>query len=221
MMHDLAKLVMDFVQSYGVAAVFILMTAESCLIPIPSEVTMPFAGFMAGQGLLSFPEVVIAGAVGNLVGSLLAYWLGSAKGEPWTLAAIRRWGKWLLVKESDYEKGKIWLIRYGKPVAFFSRLLPIVRTYVSLPAGIAKTNLWSFAGLTFLGSLIWSTLLAYAGYQLGQNWTLIEPWFRKFQYVIIAVIVLAIAAYVWSHLRRRGEEKQTAEEEKTTSQEIS
>ncbi len=217
-MTALANALMGIIQSYGVFAVFLLMTAESCLIPLPSEVTMPFAGVMAGRGLLSFPAVVIVGAVGNLVGSLLAYWLGYAKGEPWTRTAIRRWGKWLLVKESDFDKGKDWLVRYGSIVAFFSRLMPIVRTFVSLPAGIAKINLWSFAVFTFVGSLFWSGVLAYLGLKLGQNWTLIEPYFRQFQYVIAALIVLAVAAYIWSHLRRRASEKQAKE---PASEEIS
>lgn len=212
MMSLLADALIKVIQSYGVLAVFILMTAESCLIPLPSEVTMPFAGFMAARGHLNFVVVVLVGAVGNLVGSLLAYWLGYAKGEAWTRYAIRRWGKWLLIKESDFDKGKDWLSRYGSPVVFVSRLLPIVRTFVSLPAGIARNNIYSFSILTFLGSLFWSGVLAWLGLQLGANWTAIEPVFRKFQYVIIALVVLAVAAYIWTHLKRRSEKSVPSEE---------
>lgn len=203
-MEILANALTSIIQSYGVLAVFILMTAESCLIPIPSEVTMPFAGFLVGQGILNFPLVVLVGTLGNLAGSLLAYWLGYAKGEPWIRTAIRKWGKWLLLKESDFDKGKDWLTRYGSPVVFVSRLLPIVRTFVSLPAGVAKNNIVSFSILTFIGSLLWSTLLAWLGLQLGANWTAIEPVFRKFQYVIAGLIILAVAVFIWSHLKRRG-----------------
>ncbi len=206
-MEFLANTLTNIIQSYGVFAVFILMTAESCLIPIPSEVTMPFAGFLAGRGMINLPLVIVIGAVGNLVGSLLAYWLGYAKGEPWIRYAIRRWGKWLLVKESDFDKGKSWLIRYGNPVIFVSRLLPIVRTFISLPAGIAKTNLTAFSILTLIGSLFWSALLAWLGYKLGENWTAIEPIFRQLQYVIIALFVLGVIVYIWSHLRRRESER--------------
>jgi membrane protein DedA with SNARE-associated domain len=212
-MKMIADLLTNLIQSYGVFAVFILMTAESCLIPIPSEVTMPFAGFLAGRGILSFPLVIAVGSVGNLAGSLLAYWLGYAKGEPWIRAAIRKWGKWLLLKESDFDKGKLWLERYGSPVVFVSRLLPIVRTFVSLPAGIAKNNIVSFSILTFIGSLLWTTLLAWLGLQLGVNWTAIEPYFRQLQYVIAGLILIAIAVYIWSHLKRREQDRKAASEE--------
>jgi membrane protein DedA with SNARE-associated domain len=212
-MKLLADFLTSIIQSYGVFAVFLLMTAESCLIPIPSEVTMPFAGFLAGRGILSFPVVVLVGAVGNLAGSLLAYWLGAAKGEPWIRTAIRKWGKWLLLKESDFDKGKLWLERYGNPVVFVSRLLPIVRTFVSLPAGIAKNNIVSFSVLTFIGSLLWSTLLAWLGLKLGENWTSIEPYFRQFQFVIAGLILVAIAVYIWSHLKRRDQDRKEASKE--------
>jgi membrane protein DedA with SNARE-associated domain len=210
-MSGFIEVLSNIIQSYGLIAVFGLMTAESALIPLPSEVTMPFAGFLAGRGLLDFTLVILVGAIGNLVGSLLSYWLGYAKGEAWIRIAIRKWGKWFLVKESDFDHGKNWLARYGSIVAFVSRLLPIIRTYVSLPAGIAKIKLLPFSILTFLGSFIWSGALAYVGLKLGQNWTEIEPFFRKFQYVIIVLIVLAIAFYVWSHLRRRSQERLAAQ----------
>ena len=210
-MSGIVDALIRLIQSYGVFAVFGLMTAESALIPLPSEVTMPFAGFLAGRGYLNFPLVILVGAVGNLVGSLLSYWLGYAKGESWIRIAIRKWGKWFLVKESDIDHGKDWLARYGNVVVFISRLLPIVRTYVSLPAGIAKTKLAPFSILTFLGSFFWSGALAYLGLKLGQNWTAIEPYFRKFQYAIVALIILAILFYIWSHLRRRSQERLAAQ----------
>lgn len=202
-MKIIGDLLTNAIQNYGLIAVFLLMTAESALIPIPSEVTMPFAGFMAGKGLISFPLIIILGAFGNLAGSLLSYWLGYTKGEDWTRMAIRKWGKWFLVKESDFDKGKHWLAHFGGLVAFFSRLLPIVRTYVSLPAGIARINLFSFSALTFIGSLIWSGFLAWLGLKLGQNWTAIEPYFRKFQILILVAIIIAVYFYIRAHLKHR------------------
>lgn len=192
------------VEHYGLLAVFFLMTAESALIPIPSEITMPFAGFMAGRGLISFWLAVSVGALANLTGSLLAYWLGYKKGEAWVRGAIKRWGKWLLIREEEFDKAKLWFNKYGQWVAFTSRLLPVVRTFISLPAGISKMNLKLFSALTLLGSFLWSAFLAYLGLKLGQNWLTIEPYFRKFQILIAALGVSALAFYVWSHLKRRN-----------------
>lgn len=193
----------SLISAYGVWAVFVLMTAESALIPIPSEVTMPFAGFLAGRGVLDFWLVVFIGAFGNLMGSLLAYWLGFAKGEEWVRLAIRKWGKWLLIREHEYDKAKDWFQKYGQAVAFTSRLLPIVRTFISLPAGIARMNLPIFSILTFVGSFVWSAFLAWLGLKLGQNWLSIEPYFRKFQIVIVGLGVLAVFFYIRTHLKRR------------------
>jgi len=194
----------NFIESYGLFAVFILMTAESALIPIPSEVTMPFAGFMASRGLINFWSAVTVGAFANLAGSLLAYWVGFTKGEVWVKVAIRRWGKWLLIKESEFERAKEWLHNYGTWVAFGSRLLPVVRTFISLPAGIAKMNLPLFSLLTFLGSFIWSAFLAYLGLKFGQNWLSIEPYFRKFQFLIVGIGLLGVILYIRSHLRNKS-----------------
>ena len=206
-MEEITKFFVDnltsLISSYGVVAVFVLMTAESALIPIPSEITMPFAGFLAGRGILDFWLVVFIGALGNLSGSLLAYWLGYAKGEEWVRFAIRKWGKWLLMREEEYDKAKAWYIKYGQAVTFTSRLLPIVRTFISLPAGIAKMNLTYFSVLTFIGSFIWSAFLAWLGLKLGQNWLSIEPYFRKFQIVIVGLGLLAVFFYIRTHLRRR------------------
>lgn len=193
------------IESYGLAAVFVLMTAESSLIPIPSEITMPFAGFLVGLGQMNFWVVVFVGALGNLLGSLLSYWLGYAKGEEWVRVAIRRWGKWLLIKEAEYDKAKSWFQKYGQGITFVSRLLPVVRTFISLPAGIAKMDLKLFSLLTFLGSFVWSGVLTYVGVKLGQNWTALEPYFRKFQFAIIGLFAVAFILYIWSHLKRRNE----------------
>jgi len=195
----------SLINSYGLLAVFVLMTAESALIPIPSEITMPFAGFMAGMGVFDFWTAVALGALGNLVGSLLAYWLGYAKGEDWVRFAIRRWGKWLLIREHEYDKSKAWYQKYGQGITFASRLLPIVRTFISLPAGIARMNLTLFSLLTFIGSFLWSAVLAYVGLKLGENWLSIEPFFRKFQFVIVGLGVLAVAFYIYTHIKRRKE----------------
>lgn len=206
-MNEITKIVIEtltsLISTYGVVSVFVLMTLESALIPIPSEITMTFAGFLAGAGVFNFWLIVFVGALGNLAGSLLAYWLGYVKGEEWVRAAIRKWGKWLLIREEEFDRAKTWFGKYGQGVTFVSRLLPIVRTFISLPAGIAKMNLSLFSVLTFIGSFFWSGVLAYLGLKLGQNWLLVEPYFRKFQLVIILAFLGAIAFYLWVHLKRR------------------
>lgn len=206
-MEEITKFLIEnltlFIESFGLWAVFILMVAESALIPAPSEVTIPFAGFLAGRGAMDFWRVVFIGAFGNLVGSLLAYWLGYTKGEEWVREAIRKWGRWLLIKELEYEKAKKWLHERGQWVVFGSRLLPIVRTFISLPAGIARIDIRLFSLLTFIGSFIWALFLAYLGLKLGQNWLVIEPYFRKFQFIIIGTGIAAVGIYIRTHIRRR------------------
>lgn len=202
-MEIIVQILTKIIEQYGLFAVFILMTAESALIPIPSEVTMPFAGFMAGRGILNFWLAVTVGAFANLTGSLLAYWLGYTKGESWVRVAIKKWGKWLLIKEEEFDKAKEWFKKYGQIVTFTSRLLPVVRTFISLPAGISKMNLPLFSVLTFIGSFLWSAFLAYLGLKLGQNWQTIEPFFRKFQFLIIGLGFLGVFLYIRAHLKHR------------------
>jgi membrane protein DedA with SNARE-associated domain len=202
--HFFVQNLTTLIDAYGLIAVFVLMTAESALIPIPSEVTMPFAGFLASRGVINFWAAVIIGASGNLFGSLLAYWLGFVKGEGWVRLAIKKWGKWLLIKESEFDKAKSWFQEYGQWVTFGSRLLPVVRTFISLPAGIARMSLPLFSVLTFVASFIWSIFLAFLGLKLGQNWLAIEPYFRRFQFLIVGIGVFVIGLYFWRHLKRKS-----------------
>jgi len=209
-MHEITKLLSEylttFISDFGIVAVFLLMTAESALIPIPSEITMPFAGFLAGRGVLNFWLCVFIGAFGNLAGSMLAYWLGYYLREEWVRSAIKKWGKYLLLHEKDFDLSLKWFSKYGEGVTFGSRLLPIVRTFISLPAGIAEMKRKKFIPLTFLGSFLWTYLLTYMGLKLGQNWMALEPVFRKFQYLIIAVFVILAFLYIKRHLKQSKKE---------------
>lgn len=201
-MQAITQILTALISAYGYAAVFVLMTLESALIPIPSEVTMTFAGFLSGIGILNIWVAVLIGALGNLIGSLLAFWLGKAMGEEWIRVAIKKWGKWILVHEKDFDTSLKWFKKYGQGITFGSRLLPIVRTFISLPAGIADMNIVKFGIFTFVGSFLWSGVLAYLGLKLGQNWEIIYPYFRRFQFAIIELIVLAVAYYIYRHLKR-------------------
>lgn len=157
------------------------MTVESALVPMPSEVTMPFAGSL---GIFNFWVLVIIGTLGNLAGSLLAYALGYL-GESYVLKFIRSYGKYVLIREKEFEHARVLFNRWGEPIVFVSRILPAIRTYISLPAGIAKMDLKKFIVYTTVGSFIWSAFLTYLGVILGSNWHVISQYFHYFDALII------------------------------------
>lgn len=202
----LTQLIISVINQTGYLGIFVLMTAESALIPIPSEVTMTFAGYLSSTGQFNIYLVIFIGALANLFGSILAYWLGFWGQEAVVRALIRKYGKYLLITEHEFNRSEKWFRQYGEKITFFSRVLPIIRTFISLPAGIAHMNFWRFCVLTFLGSLIWSSLLTYTGFILGKNWESIRVYYQKFEYLIIFAIV-AIAVYYLAHkllkLRRK------------------
>ncbi len=201
MLEHLSSLIIQLIQTTGYIGVFVLMTLESALIPIPSEVTMPFAGFLVNKGVLSFPMVVFAGAFGNLAGSLIAYYIGFYFKQSFIIRMINKYGKLLLITEEDYRTAVSWFHKYGMSVVFFSRLLPAVRTFISLPAGHAKMNVVKFSIYTFIGSLLWSGVLAYIGVYLGSKWHSLESYFRKFDLLIVVVFVVLVALYINHKLR--------------------
>ncbi len=202
---SIAHLIVQFISQTGYVGIFLLMTAESALIPIPSEITMPFAGFLAFQGKLNLAAIILVGALANLVGSLLAFALGWWGEEHLVRQLIKKYGKYLLISEHEYDRSEIWFRKYGEKIVFISRVLPIVRTFISFPAGIAEMNIVKFSLFTFFGSLIWSAFLAYIGVALGKNWNSIEVYYRKFEYLVIfAVIALAVyyLYHKWKKLRK-------------------
>src|SRR3990167_2595418 len=206
----LTQLIISVIKSAGYTGIFLLMAAESALIPIPSEVTMPFAGYLASIGQFNFLAVVLVGAFANLFGSLLAYYLGYYGGETVVRQIIRSYGKYVLISENELNRSESWFRKYGDKIVFFSRILPIVRTFISLPAGIAKMNVWKFSIFTLIGSLIWSVLLTYVGFVLGQNWHSLEVYYRKFEIFIVIVVLSATGYYVYhkiSHVISRKEKK--------------
>lgn len=209
MLELLSKVIIDLIQSTGYFGVFLLMTVESALIPFPSEITMPFAGFLAQQGVLSFWPVVLAGTIGNLIGSLIAYGLGYFLEETVILTLIARFGKLLLITEHEYMRARHWFNKYGSSIAFFSRLLPAVRTFISLPAGLAEMNLWKFSLYTTLGSFLWSLFLTSVGFYLGENWHSLEPYYQKFELVIGAIVIVFVLWYVNHKLKLVRFDKKT------------
>jgi membrane protein DedA with SNARE-associated domain len=188
----------DVVAAWGLPGVFVLMTLESACIPVPSEAIMLFAGFAVSQGDMSFVGAVAAGVLGNVVGSWLAYWAGLYGGRPF----IDRWGKYILLRHHHLELAERWFDRWGAPTVFFSRMLPIVRTFISLPAGMARMPFWRFTLYTLLGCIPWVILLTWIGVEAGDNWETIERQLKWLDYIVVAAIVGVIVWLVVRRLRR-------------------
>jgi membrane protein DedA with SNARE-associated domain len=207
MEQQILNFITSVYQALSWPGVVILMAIESACIPLPSEIIMPLAGWMliADKGL-GMPFLFLAGfcgAVGNVLGSLVAYWVGAKGGVP----ILMRWGKYILIFPHDIERASRWFAKYGDRITFISRLLPAVRTFISLPAGIARMNIWKFTGYAFLGSFVWSIALTYGGYVLGQNWERLREVMRPFDYPILGIILILIGLFIWTRLRRRAAEK--------------
>jgi membrane protein DedA with SNARE-associated domain len=199
----------DLVIHYGYLAVFVLMLGESAALPIPSEIVMPFAGAFCDPALvqqlspgaspLSLPLVIAAGAAGNLAGSLIAYGVGRAGGPP----LLRRLKDNRYLGHGKLERAERWFNEHGNVTVFTSRLLPVVRTFISLPAGAAEMPLVSFSIYTIVGSAIWSAMLAIVGYLLGSQWHVLDQIIAPIGYAIAALLV--VAAGVWIlRVRRRA-----------------
>ncbi|GBC86799.1 putative membrane protein [bacterium HR12] len=193
------------------------MVLESACVPVPSEVTMLFGGalvtapFLAEHQQLDLWGVVAAGTAGNVVGSWLAYWAGSAGGRP----LVERWGRYLLIRPHEIDRAHDWFERYGQAAVFVGRLLPVVRTFISLPAGVVRMRFWRFTLYTVLGCLPWSLLLAGLGYLLGERWETVEAVFRPIAWAIAAALVVAGVWFVRRRVRQiRAEEaaRRTLEE---------
>ncbi len=187
----------DFIEAVGYPGIFLLMTLESMFVPVPSEIVMTFGGWLAYDGVLSLFWVGMAGTLGCVMGSMIGYWIGQYGGR----AFIRKYGKYLLLKESSIDAAEVWFKKYGAIAVFGTRLLPVVRTFISIPAGIAKMPFLSFVVLTFLGSLPWCYALAYAGYLLGANYESISGYFGIL--TVLVVIVAAVLLIYFIYVRRR------------------
>jgi membrane protein DedA with SNARE-associated domain len=181
-----------FIASHGLEAVFLLMVLESACIPVPSEVTMIYAGYLVSQGSMNFVAAVVVGTVANLIGSLIA-WAAGAYGVDAVLVRTEH-------NRRRVEQAQSWFERYGTPTVFFARLLPVVRTFISLPAGVARMPLGRFSVLTVLGSLPWCIMLVAVGDVAGANW---DTWHRRFGYLDYVVVAAVLAAAAWLVLRQR------------------
>ena len=198
------------ISTLGYPGIIALMAIESALIPLPSEVIMPFSGFLVSQGRFSLLGVATAGAFGNLLGSWLAYAIGYFGHERLVKKLVRNYGKFILLTEEEFDAAVNLFHKYGQWVAAAARVLPALRTIISLPAGISKLPFIKFSVLTFVGSFIWSYFLAYLGVKLGENWEVLRPYFRKFDIIIVLALIISIAAYIYLKLGKRKPRAQKA-----------
>jgi len=196
MVEWLSNLVIAWIDASGYWGVFLTMAVESACIPFPSEVIMPFAGFVVSEGKMALWAITLAGALGNLAGSIVAYLVGAFGGRPF----LERYGKYLLVSHKKLEWADSWFNRYGSKAVFFSRMLPVIRTFISLPAGIARMNFLKFVVYTLIGAVPWCLLLGYIGVLLGPQWERIKPYFHILD---ILVAIAVVGAVVYLVLRRR------------------
>jgi membrane protein DedA with SNARE-associated domain len=193
----LAGFIIGAISSLGYTGIVLLMAIESACIPLPSEIIMPFAGYLVYRGELDLWLVAAAGAFGCVLGSLLAYWVGAVGGRP----LAEKYGRYILVSAHDLQTADRWFQRRGDIIILVGRLLPLVRTFIALPAGVARMPLLKFILYTFIGSFIWCWALAWIGVRLGERWHALEPWFHRFDALIVIAVLLGCAWYVWRHLR--------------------
>lgn len=204
LIEPVIELMEHWVEDYGYPAIFVLMLLESALVPFPSEVTMLAGGFYAAEGSLDLFWVGAAGVMGNMVGSWIAYALGRKTGR----ALLDRYGRYILIRRHDIDRAEVWWDKHGEAATFFSRLLPVIRTFISLPAGIAKMPLGKFSVYTFLGVVPWTYGLAYLGVVLGENWERVLGYFDLPTLLIAGTLVVVVG--IW-YLRRRKQQKALAE----------
>jgi membrane protein DedA with SNARE-associated domain len=191
------------ISTSGYPGLALVMFLENVFPPIPSEVILPLAGSLVPGGRFTLLGVTITGAAGSVVGALTFYALGHLWGEDRVRELIRRYGKWLTISEKDYDTALAWFNRYGEGVIFFGRMVPIVRSLVSIPAGIAGMRLARFGVYTAIGTGLWSFLLALAGYLLGRNWPLVSAWLARYEKAVAVIIAAAIIVFLVRRLWQR------------------
>jgi membrane protein DedA with SNARE-associated domain len=189
--------IMTIISTLGYGGVVLLMAIESACIPLPSEIIMPFAGFLVYKGEMVLWMVALAGAIGCVLGSIPAYYVGLYGGRP----LADKYGKYVLISKKDLDMADRWFAQHGEIIIFIARLLPAVRTFIAFPAGVARMNMPKFMIYTFIGSFIWCWLLALAGMKFGEHWVDLKVYFHQFHYVIVAAGLVFMAWYLRRHFQ--------------------
>jgi len=200
-LKPIAHWVMIQIETLGYAGVAALMAIESACIPLPSEIIMPFSGYLVSTGKMNLHGASIAGAFGCAVGSAVAYYAGMLGGRPF----VEKYGRYVLIRARDIDKADRWFNKYGEAAVFISRLLPVIRTFISFPAGVSKMNFPRFLAYSFVGSVPWCYFLAYVGKVLGENWQSIKGYFHGADAVIGVVLLGGFVFWLYHHLKPEKE----------------
>jgi len=208
LMEQVRLVIEQIMQTLGYPGIALIMLVENVFPPIPSELVMPLAGFLVASGTFSFPGAIAAGTIGSVAGAVILYYIGMFAGEPLVRPFIRNYGKWFLLSEADLDRSLVIFTRHGDSMVFFGRVIPLIRSLISLPAGMNRMPLLRFLLLTTAGSAIWTTLLTVAGYILGANWSTVVEFIGQYQRFVLALLVLIVVAFVVRRviqLRGRGQ----------------
>jgi membrane protein DedA with SNARE-associated domain len=202
MIQSIIDWLVNAISTIGYPGVFISVFLESFFAPIPSEIILPFSGFVASTGKMDLVFVIVIATVAAYLGSLPFYFIGKW-GEKPVINFINKYGKYLFIQQKDVDKVFGAFDKYGKGVVFFGRLIPMIRTLISFPAGVSKMQFARFSMYTLFGSLTWNILLTYAGYQLGDHWSVVSKWIEKYQNVILVLIIIAVLLYIIRGIKSR------------------
>lgn len=202
--------IIDIISRLGYVGIAALMAIDSANIPVPSEITMPFAGYLVTTGRFTFWGAVMAGTIGSTVGSLISYWIGVKGGR----AFVEKYGKFVLISKRDLARGDRLFAKWGNAIAFFARVVPVVRTFISLPAGITRMPIMQFTIYTFAGSLLWSWVLVYFGQVVGENYAQVRERFHGIDVVVVILLALLFVAWVVHFIREIRQERKEARETK-------
>lgn len=203
MLSSLATWVQDVIEQLGYLGVALLVVLENIFPPIPSEIVLPFAGFVAQQGSESVVLMILAATVGSVIGALIMYWIAAVIGDERLHAFTRRFGKWVQIREADLTRAEEWFDRHAMSAVLVGRCVPLIRSVVSIPAGFRRMKLIPYIAYTFLGSLVWNIALVGAGAALGENWERVEPVVATFQWIVIVVILAGLARLAYVVVQRR------------------
>ena len=203
MFSSLATWVQDVIEHFGYLGVALLVVLENVFPPIPSEIVLPFAGFVAQQGSYSVVLMILAATVGSVIGALIMYWIAAIIGDERLHAFTRKFGKWVQIREADLTRAEEWFDRHAMSAVLVGRCVPLIRSVVSIPAGFRRMKLIPYIAYTFLGSLVWNVLLVGAGALLGENWERVGSYVGIFQWIVIAVVAVVVVRFLWTHVVRK------------------